>query len=492
MRHLSIQELHQDYNNGVTTPSQVVEGYLGSIRKSHHNAYISVLEKRVREQAIRADLELKKTGKVPSDRLPLFGVPMAYKDLLTVKGERTTAASKMLENYIPPYTATCIARLEEAGALGLGKVNLDEFAMGGSNENSAFGPVDHPTHAGFTPGGSSGGSATAVGADLCHASLGSDTGGSIRLPAHFCGIVGFKPSYGRISRHGVIAFASSLDQVGPMTKSVYDAALLTEVMAGEDIKDSAMIAGQSPKFTQDLFKQGIDLRGVRVGVPKEYWGDGLDPDMSRVLRERLKQIKEAGATLVEVSLPHTKYSVSVYYLVAVSEASSNLSRMDGMRFGVRPAQADMASSLEEQYQISRSLFGSEVKRRILLGTFALSSGYYDAYYKRACQVRRLIAQDFDSVFTKCDVLVGAISATPAFKRTEKEQDPLKLYLNDILTIPANLAGLPALSLPVGTIRSEKLPIGLHVIAPRERDESLLQFAQSLETLFQNASQLGRK
>lgn len=479
----SVQELHQAYNEKNLTPSQVVESYLSKIEKSKHNAYLTVLTERVRKQAQQADQTLKQLGKVPTDTHPLFGVPLGYKDLLTMKEIRTTAASKMLETYISPYTATCVQRLEDAGALGLGKLNMDEFAMGGSNENSAFGPVDHPTHPGYTPGGSSGGSATAVGADLCHASLGSDTGGSIRLPAHYCGIVGFKPSYGRISRHGVIAFASSLDQIGPMTKSVYDSALLTEIMAGPDIKDSAMIQEPPAKYTNNIQKYSGSLKGVRVGVPSEYWSDGLNPEMRKVLNKRLDEIREFGGEIVNISLPHTKYSVSVYYIVAVSEASSNLARIDGIRYGVRKKEADMASSLEEQYKISRSLFGSEVKRRILLGTFALSSGYYDAYYRKACQVRRLIADDFVKAYEKCDVIVGAISADPAFKRTEREQDPLKLYLNDILTIPANLAGLPALSIPAGVMGQDALPVGLHLMGPQGADELVLQVGHALEERF---------
>ena len=448
-------------------------------KASQHNAYLHLCEERAMKQAAEADTLIAREGRVPRDRKPLLGIPLGVKDNLVMEGVRTTCASKILGDYRPPYTATCVERLEAAGAITIGKTNLDEFAMGGSNENSAFGSVKHPQFADRVPGGSSGGSATAVGADLCMAALGSDTGGSIRLPASYCGIVGMKPTYGRVSRYGLVAFASSLDQVGPMTRSVEDTARVLEVMGGHDPKD-ATTSPRAWNRISDSLGQGLsELRGLRVGVPREYFVEGLEPAVEKSVRAAIAWMEKQGAKVVPVSLPHTKYAVSVYYIVAVSEASSNLARFDGVRFGSRPPAAESARDLTEFYTSVRSQFGPEVKRRIILGTFALSSGYADAYYKRACQVRRLIAQDFVEAFKSVDLIAGPISPTTAFKLGEKAADPLKMYLNDIFTIPANLAGLPSISVPCG-VDGGGLPIGIHLQAPVYSDDRLLRVAYALE------------
>jgi aspartyl-tRNA(Asn)/glutamyl-tRNA(Gln) amidotransferase subunit A len=360
---------------------------------------------------------------------------------------------------------------------------MDEFAMGSSNENSAYGPVLHPTHPDRVPGGSSGGSGTAVAADLCVAALGTDTGGSIRLPASFCGIVGFKPTYGRISRYGQIAFASSLDQIGPMTRSVQDAAVLAQTMAGLDAMDSTTADHPVGDWVGAVHraKQDKTASGLRVGVPAEYFIDGIDPEVRTAIEGMIEKLKAQGASIVPITLPHTRYAVSTYYLVAVSEASSNLSRFDGVRFGVRPKEAMQAGSLEAFYQKVRANFGSEVKRRILLGTFALSSGYYDAYYQKAAKVRRLMREDFENAFQKVDVIVSPVSPTTAFKLGEKSKDPLKMYLTDIFTIPASMAGLPAMSVPVATDH-QGLSIGMHLIAPRFKEETLIKAGRLVELL----------
>ncbi|MBC7691420.1 MAG: Asp-tRNA(Asn)/Glu-tRNA(Gln) amidotransferase subunit GatA [Methylotenera sp.] len=476
---MKISEIHDAFDQKTLSVLQITQQYLAAAQASKHNAFLTICDQRALDQARKADQVLAREGKVPREKLPLFGIPLAIKDLLTIEGVRTTCASKMLENYVPPYTSTAVARLEAAGAITLGKLNMDEFAMGGSNENSAFGPVEHPTHPGYVPGGSSGGSATAVKAKLCFASLGTDTGGSIRLPASYCGVVGMKPTYGMISRFGLVAFASSLDQVGPMTETVEDAARLLEVMAGNDPLDSTTTPTKNFPILSEAMKEP-NWSGLRIGIPQEYTSKGgLTPEVDRAIQKSLKWFEAQGAKLVPVSLPHTKYAVSIYYIVAVSEASSNLSRMDGVRFGVRNKDADQAPNLAGFYKKVRSGFGPEVKRRIILGTFALSSGYYDAYYKRACQVRRLVKNDFDQAFTQCDVIAAPVSQSTAFKRGEKLSDPLAMYLNDIFTIPANLAGLPALSVPCGA-DSRGLSIGLQLMGPQYSDGKLLSVARAFE------------
>ena len=472
----SIHATHEVFTKKQLSVVELTTHYLDLAQVETQNAYLLITRERALAQAKAADALLARSGGIPKGQ-PLFGIPLALKDILTLEGVRTTCASKILENYIPPYTATAVEKLERAGAVTLGKLNMDEFGMGGSNENSAFGAVKHPTHPDRVPGGSSGGSATAVRAGLCLAALGTDTGGSIRLPASFCGVVGLKPTYGRISRYGLVAFGSSLDQVGPMTNSVADAAVLLSTMCGPDPMDSTTAPQAAEDFSAGL--AGFSLTGLRIGVPKEYFVEGLSPDVERAVRGALSWYEAQGAKLVPISLPHTKYSIAVYYLLAVSEASTNLSRMDGVRFGVRPPPAREAGDLVTFYNEVRALFGPEVKRRILLGTFALSSGYQDAYFKRACQVRRLIRQDFEKAFEQVDLIAGPVSPTTAFKRGEKTADPLTLYLNDIFTVPVNLAGLPALSVPCGDDPTG-LPIGLHLIAPAFQESRLLGAAHQFE------------
>ncbi|MBL7714755.1 MAG: Asp-tRNA(Asn)/Glu-tRNA(Gln) amidotransferase subunit GatA [Bdellovibrionales bacterium] len=474
---LQFNEIWSNYDQKKSKPSELARALLSKIKASQHGAFLTVCEDRAMEQAKRLDQILEKEGKVPREKFPLFGIPMGIKDALTIEGVRTTCASKILENYVPPYTATSVKRLEDAGVITLGKLNMDEFAMGGSNENSAFGPVKHPTHLDRVPGGSSGGSATAVGAGLCAAALGSDTGGSIRLPAHFSGITGMKPTYGTVSRFGLVAFASSLDQVGPMAHSAEDCARILEVMAGHDPLDSTSLNQKAPK---NLCGTGSgSLKGLRIGIPKQYFSKGISSEVSQSVQAAIQKFESLGAVQVPVDLPHTEYAVAVYYVVAVCEASSNLARFDGIRYGVRSDRARELSDLDAYYREVRSLFGAEVKRRIILGTFALSSGYYDAYYKRACQVRRLIRDDFTNAFQECDLILGPVSPGTAFKLGEKISDPLTMYLNDILTIPVNLAGLPALSVPCGK-DSQGLPIGLQMIAAPFQDERLLATADAFQ------------
>jgi len=479
----TIREIHDAFDAGTTSPLALTQAYYSKIDHSKHNAFITLCKERALKQAeqLTQDLKSKHGGKVPRGTHPLYGIPLGIKDVLTMDGVRTTAASKMLDNYVAPYTATSVQKLEAAGAISLGKLNMDEFAMGSSNENSAYGNVLHPTHPDRVPGGSSGGSGTAVAADLCVAALGTDTGGSIRLPASFCGIVGMKPTYGRISRYGQIAFASSLDQIGPMTKSVEDAALLTQVMSGVDMYDSTT----ADQPVEDWVKVVRDTaanpspRGMRIGVPKEYFIDGIDSEVRQAIECTIEKLKAQGAEIVPVSLPHTAYAVATYYVVAVSEASSNLSRYDGVRFGVRPKAAMEAGSPAEFYKKVRANFGAEVKRRIILGTFALSSGYYDAYYRKAGQVRRLMRNDFEAAFKNVDVIVSPVAPTTAFKIGEKAKNPLQMYLTDIFTIPASMAGLPAMSVPVAKDH-QGLSIGMHLIAPRFKESVLLKAATIVE------------
>lgn len=480
----TIHEIHDAFDSGQTTPLELTLNFFTQIKASKHNAFITLCENRAIKQAevLTQELKSKHGGKVPRASMPLYGIPLGIKDVLTMDGVRTTCGSRMLDNYVPPYTATAVIRLENAGAISLGKLNMDEFAMGSSNENSAYGPVLHPTHLDRVPGGSSGGSGTAVAADLCVAALGTDTGGSIRLPASFCGIVGMKPTYGRISRYGQIAFASSLDQIGPMTKSVEDAALLCQVMAGMDEKDATSSDVKVDDWVKTARETKIEnAKGLRVGVPKEYFIDGIDAEVKTAIEGMIQKLKAQGAEIVPVTLPHTQYAVATYYVVAVSEASSNLSRFDGVRFGVRPPEAMQAKSLADFYKKVRVNFGAEVKRRIILGTFALSSGYYDAYYRKAGQVRRLMRGDFENAFKQVDVIVSPVSPTTAFKLGEKAKDPLKMYLTDIFTIPASMAGLPAMSVPVAKDH-QGLSIGMHLIAPRFQETTLLKAARVVELM----------
>ena len=414
---------------------------------------------------------------------PLCGLPLALKDVLCTTDLPTTCGSRMLEHFVAPYDATVVTRLREAGAVLLGKLAMDEFAMGSTSEHCAFQVVQNPWKPGHVAGGSSGGSAAAVAADECLASLGSDTGGSIRQPASLCGTVGLKPTYGRVSRYGLVAFASSLDQVGPLTKDVRDCALMLNAICGHDPLDSTSIDRPVPDFTASL-QDG--LQGVRVGVPREYFGQGLDPEVERVARAAIAMLQEAGAEIVEVTLPHTDYCVAVYYLIAPAEASSNLARFDGVRYGYRDRSA---GALIDLYNRSRSQgFGDEVKRRILLGTYALSAGYYDAYYKKASQVRTLIKEDFARAYASCDLLVSPVVPTPAWQIGAGADDPLSLYLSDILTLSANLAGTPGMSVPCG-FSSQGLPIGVQLQAAHFQEEILLRAAHNLE---QRAGVTGRK
>lgn len=478
----TIREIHDAFDRKMISPVELTQEYLKAAKGSSTNGFLNLCGDRALSQAKAAEAILVREGKVPREKMPLLGIPLGIKDNMTIDGVRTTCGSKILENYVPPYTATAVKRLEDAGAVSVGKLNLDEFAMGGSNENSAFGPVKHPTHPDRVPGGSSGGSAAAVGERTCVAALGSDTGGSIRLPASYCGVVGLKPTYGRISRYGLVAFASSLDQIGPLAQTVEDAALLLDVMSGHDPLDST----SAPKPKTDSFNAlqiPMNWKGLRIGVPKEYFVGGLAPAVEKAVGSSLKFFESKGAKLVPVSLPHSEFAVAIYYLVAVSEASSNLARYDGVRFGVRPPGAADAKDLKEFYEKVRAGFGAEVKRRIILGTFALSAGYSDAYYKRACQVRRKVKDDFDKAFEQVDLIAGPVSPTTAFKLGEKVSDPLEMYLNDLFTIPANLAGIPAMSLPCGK-DSSGLPIGLHLMAPAFGEDRLLSVAHGFSTGFE--------
>jgi len=406
----------------------------------------------------------------------LAGVPVGIKDVLTTKGQPTTAGSKILENYRPPYTATAVQRMIDAGAVILGKTNCDEFAMGSSNENSAYGPVRNPHDTDRVPGGSSGGSAAAVAAGMAVATLGTDTGGSIRQPASFCGVVGVLPTYGRVSRYGLIAYASSLDRVGPFAASVRDAALVLNVIAGYDPLDATSSLQPVPDYTAEIDK---GVSGMRLGVPAEYFGEGLDAEVRSTIEATIERLREAGAEIVPVSLLHTRYAVPTYYVIATAEASANLARFDGVRYGYR---APEAKTLAEMYRLSREGgFGAEVKRRILLGTYVLSAGYYDAYYKKAQQVRRLLTDDFVTAFKGVDAILTPAAPTPAFKIGEKTDDPMAMYLADIYTVTANLAGICGISVPCGASR-EGLPIGLQILGNHFAESTVLRVAQAVESL----------
>ncbi len=424
-------------------------------------AFLTLSKDRAYGQAARIDVLADKGDALP----PLAGVPIAVKDVFTTKGIRTTAASKILENFIAPYDATVVARLEEAGAIILGKTNCDEFAMGSSNENSGFHPVRNPRDHSRVPGGSSGGSAAAVAAGMAVASIGSDTGGSIRQPAAFCGVVGLMPTYGRVSRYGLIAFASSLDHPGPFGKTVKDTALLLQVLAGRDPMDSTTADVPVPDYSAQV---GQPVTGLKIGVPAEYFGEGLDPEVRAAVEHGIQELAKAGAEIVPISLPHTAYAIPTYYVIATAEASSNLARYDGVRYGLRTD----GKTLAEMYRRTRDAgFGAEVKRRIMLGTYVLSAGYYDAYYLKAQRVRSLLARDFDAAFVKVDAIVTPTTPTPAFKLGEKTDDPLAMYLADIFTVTADLVGIPGISIPCGKSK-EGLPIGMQILG-RHFDEAMV-------------------
>jgi aspartyl-tRNA(Asn)/glutamyl-tRNA(Gln) amidotransferase subunit A len=472
---LTITHLRAALQAGETTAQTLAEQSFETIdrRDPQIHAYLSLARDRALHQAARVD-ELIAAGEPLG---PLAGIPVGIKDALTVTGLPATAGSRVLENFIAPYTATSVQRLENAGAVVLGKLNCDEFAMGSSKENSAFGPTRNPHALDHVPGGSSGGSAAAVAAGMAVATLGTDTGGSIRQPASFCGVVGLLPTYGRVSRYGLIAFASSLDRVGPFTNSVADAATVLGVMAGHDPMDATSSDQLVPDYAGPLANQQ-EVKGLRIGVPAEYFAEGLDSEVREAVERAIDGLRMQGAEIRQISLPHTRYAVPAYYLIATAEASSNLSRFDGVRYGYRDADA---TTLSGMYRESRDGgFGAEVKRRILLGTYALSAGYYDAYYKKAQQVRRLLAQDFLSAFTnECDAIVTPVAPTPAFRLGEKSDDPLAMYLADIYTVTASLAGICGLSVPGGCSRAG-LPIGVQVLCRHFDEPTLFRVGQAIE------------
>ncbi len=477
---LTLHEALDQLDCGAVTSIALTESVLARIDavEPQVQAYLALDREGALRQAEQADTQ-RKNGQGG----PLCGIPLAVKDVLCTTSMPTTCGSRILEHFVAPYDATVVARLAGAGSVLLGKLAMDEFAMGSTSENCAFQTPNNPWKIGYVAGGSSGGSAAVVAADECFASLGTDTGGSIRQPASLCGTVGMKPTYGRVSRYGLVAFASSLDQVGPLTKDVRDCALMMNAISGYDPLDSTSINLEVPDYTGAL---QTGLQGVRIGVPTEYFGEGLDPEVDRVVRQGIDMLKEAGATIVEVSLPHTEYCVAVYYLIAPAEASSNLARFDGVRYGFRDRTAD---SLIDLYKQSRSQgFGDEVKRRILIGTYALSAGYYDAYYKKASQVRTLIKDDFAKAFATCDLMVSPVCPTPSWPIGSKADDPLALYLSDILTLSANLAGVPGMSVPCG-FNAQGLPIGMQLQAAHFNESILLRAAYNLE---QRAGVAGQK
>ncbi len=432
-------------------------------------AYLTLSKDRAYAQAARIQALADKGDALP----PLAGVPIAVKDVFTTKGVRTTAASRILENFVAPYDATVVTRLEDAGAIILGKTNCDEFAMGSSNENSGFHPVRNPRDRSRVPGGSSGGSAAAVAAGMAVASIGSDTGGSIRQPAAFCGVAGLMPTYGRVSRYGLIAFASSLDHPGPFGKTVKDAALMLQVLAGRDPMDSTTADVPVPDYSAHV---GQPVAGLRVGVPAEYFGEGLDPEVRAAVENGIQELAKAGAEIVPISLPHTAYAIPTYYVIATAEASSNLARYDGVRYGLRSD----GKTLAEMYRRTRDAgFGAEVKRRIMLGTYVLSAGYYDAYYLKAQRVRSLLARDFDEAFARVDAIVTPTTPTPAFKLGEKTDDPLAMYLADIFTVTADLVGIPGISIPCGNSK-EGLPIGMQILGKHFDEATILRVAHVAE------------
>ncbi len=469
----TLTDIQAKLNAGETTAVQVAQTYLDRIATYNDdlNAFVHIDPKNVLAQAEASDAYRKEHG-----ARPLEGLPIAVKDIFCTQNGPTRCCSNILEGFEAPYDAHVITRLREAGAVLVGKTNMDEFAMGSSSETSAFGGVQNPWNTDCIPGGSSGGSAAAVAAALTPAALGTDTGGSIRQPASLTGLVGLKPTYGRVSRRGIIAFASSLDQAGPMTRTVKDAALLTSIMSGHDAGDATSVA-DAPSFDWLAACEAKDMKGLRIGKPKEYFIDGMDEEVRTQVETALKKCQDLGAEIVDISLPHTEYAVAAYYVIAPSEASTNLSRYDAVRFGHR---CDNPEDLEDMYARSRDEgFGSEVKRRILTGTFALSSGYYDAYYLKAQQVRTLISQDFKAAFEQVDIIATPTSPIPAFKSGEKTDDPLTMYLSDIFTIAVNLAGLPGLSQPCGF--AQDLPVGLQWIAPAWQEDKILAAASAYES-----------
>ncbi|BCJ87108.1 Asp-tRNA(Asn)/Glu-tRNA(Gln) amidotransferase subunit GatA [Effusibacillus dendaii] len=464
----SIQSLHKKIKSKEIRPSELTQAALQKIEQtdSQVKSFLTVTAEQAIDQAQKLD-------RLPDGNLPLlYGIPGAIKDNMCTEGIKTTCASQILANYIPPYSATAVTKLQEQNFVMVGKTNMDEFAMGSSNENSAFYPTRNPWNLERVPGGSSGGSAAAVAAGQVPFSLGSDTGGSIRQPASYCGVVGLKPTYGLVSRFGLVAYASSLDQIGPFARNVEDTAAVLQAIAGYDELDSTSANLEIPDYSAALNR---DIKGLRIAMPKEYFAEGLDPAVRDRVLDAIRLLESQGAVVEEVTLPHTKYAVACYYLLAPAEASSNLARYDGVRYGVRVE----ADDLIDMYKQTRAKgFGAEVKRRIMLGTYALSSGYYDAYYLRAQKVRTLIKQDFDRVFEKFDVIVSPTAPTVAFKAGEQTEDPMTMYLNDIYTIPVNLAGLPGISVPCGL--ADGMPVGLQIIGKAFAESTILQTAHAYE------------
>ncbi len=471
LNRLTIHELREKIGAGEITSTDIVQDVfnrIDAVDKDVH-AYISLMKDYAFDEASRADANIR-----AGNLKPLTGIPVALKDILCTKGFLTTCGSNILHNYIPPYDATVVEKLKEAGAVFVGKTNMDEFAMGSSTETSYFGITRNPWDLERIPGGSSGGSAAAVAADECIASIGSDTGGSIRQPAALCGVVGMKPTYGRVSRFGLIAFASSLDQIGPFTKDVKDCAIMMNVIAGYDPRESTSVPMDVPDYCEHL---SLGIEGWTVGIPKEYFIEGIDPEIMASMKKAIGIIEGLGAKCIEISLPHTQYCLAVYYIIAPAEASSNLARYDGVKYGFR---AQDGRDLLEMYKKTRSAgFGAEVKRRIMIGTYALSSGYYDAYYKKASQVRLLIKRDFEDAFKQCDAIMTPVTPTPAFKIGEKTDDPLQMYLSDIFTISTNLAGIPGISVPCG-FTADGLPMGVQFLTGHFEEGKLIQIASAYE------------
>jgi aspartyl-tRNA(Asn)/glutamyl-tRNA(Gln) amidotransferase subunit A len=467
----SFDVLQTELAEGTTTCEKITEEYLRVIEeKKHLNALLAVFPDKAIEQAKSVDRKLQ-----DGNAGALAGMVVSIKDLICVKDERVTCGSKILENFVSLYDATVVQRLRDADAVIIGKNNMDEFAMGSSTENSAYGRVKLPQDEDRVPGGSSGGSAVAVRAGMSTTSLGSDTGGSIRQPAAFCGVVGLKPTYGRVSRYGLVAFASSFDSIGPLALTTRDAASVLQVIAGHDPNDSTSADVPVPNYISQLTK---NMKDIRIGIPKEYFGDALDSEIRQAVEKKIDILRTNGATIEEISLPHTEYTIATYYILATAEASSNLARYDGARYGFR---TENAADLSEMYIKSRSEgFGAEVKRRIMLGTYVLSAGYYDAYYRKAQQVRRLIKEDFDKAFNDVDCLIAPTSPSTSFKAGDKIDDPLQMYLSDIYTTSINLAGIPGISIPCGEDH-QRLPIGMQILGPQFGEPTILRVADFIET-----------
>lgn len=459
LNQLTIKEAQEGLREKKFSSVELVKACLSQIKEHDKkiNAFISVCEKEALEQAGEADKQIS-NFQFPISNFSLLGIPIAIKDNFCTKGIKTTAGSKVLADYVPVYNATVVQRLIDAGAIIIGKTNLDAWAHGSSGENSDFGPTKNPWNLKFVPGGSSSGSAAAVSSQMCLGATGTDTGGSVRLPASFCNLVGLKPTYGRVSRYGVIAMASSLDAMGHLTKGVFDSAIILKITAGKDFHDATAATKEVPEYLQNLDK---GIKGLKIGFPKEYFMKGMDKKVETSSKNAFKVLEKLGAEIIEISLPHTEYALAVYYLIQPSEVSSNLARYDGIRYGW-----------------PRDKFGDEARRRIMLGTYALSAGYYEAYYLKAMKVRTLIKKDFEEAFKKVEVIIAPVSPTPPFKLGEKVNDPLKMYLSDILTVTANLAGIPGLSVPAGFI--DDLPVGIQILGPQFSEELLFQVGYTYE------------